>query len=439
MKTAIHSKALFRFSILLMAAGAADSIFANHWPSWRGDLAGSGVVAESNVPLNWGPADKVRWKVPLPGPGNSSPVVWGDRIFIAQASDQGKRRAVLAFSRTDGKKLWESGTTYQLPEETHETNPQCSASPVTDGERVIAWFGSAGVYCYDFQGKELWHSDLGRQRHQWGYGASPIIYRNLCILNFGPGERTFLLALDKKTGKTIWQIAVPEVRPAQRTDGFAGQADGVVGSWSTPIIIQAGGRDELVMSFPERVRAFDPLTGKELWYCEGLNPLVYTSPIYGEGLVVAMGGFYGNHLAVRPGGKGNVTATHRVWQQERAKSGIGSGVIHDGHIYNMMGSVALCWELKTGKKVWEERVTGTGKDSDSWSSMVLVKDLIYLLNHAGDTVIFRASPKFEKVAVNSLNGEQANSSLAVSNGDIFIRTYDHLWCIAANAKAEAQQ
>ena len=407
---------------------------AASWPSWRGQLDGSGVVHESKIPETWSATEHVRWKVELPGPGNSSPIVWNDRVFITQASDEGKRRQVICFSRKDGKKLWESGVTYTEPEQSHEANPQCSASPVTDGQRVIAWFGSAGVFCFDLNGKEQWHRDLGPHKHVWGYGASPIIYQDLCILNFGPGEKSFLIAFNLKTGKTEWQVATPEEAPtAERTDGFAGQGRGVIGSWSTPIVISANGRDELIMSYPEKVRAFNPRTGKEFWFCEGLNPLVYTSPVYREGLIVAMGAYYGNHLAVRPGGTGNVTATHRVWHQVRAKSGIGSGVIHDGYIYNMMGSIALCWELKTGKPVWEERITGTGADSDSWSSPVLVGDKIFQLNHAGDTVVFRASPKFEKIGINSLGGEKSNSSLAISNGDVFIRTHQHLWCISADA------
>jgi outer membrane protein assembly factor BamB len=203
----------------------------------------------------------------------------------------------------------------------------------------------------------------------------------------------------------------------------------VVGSWSTPIVVNVNGRDELIMTYPEKVRAFDPQTGKELWFSEGLNPLVYTSPIYAEGLVVAFGGFYGNHLVVRAGGNGNVTETHRVWHQTRGKSGIGSGVVSGGHIYLMSGPIVYCWELATGKLAWEERVAGNGANSDSWSSMVLVDDRIYVLNHSGDTIVLRASPKFEKIAINSLGGERTNSSLAVSNGEVFIRTHKHLWCI----------
>lgn len=411
-----------------LSLGVPDAGGAN-WPSWRGGVDGSGISRETNIAQTWSTNENVRWKVELPGPGNSSPVVWGQKIFITQSTQEGKRREVICFNRKDGRKLWAAGVTYTAPEESHEANPQASSSPTTDGSHVFAWFGSAGVYCFDLDGMEIWHRDLGPQKHEWGYGASPVLYRDLCILNFGPGEHSFLVAMNKKTGKTAWQVEIPETFPEKRTDGFTGKGKGVIGSWSTPIVIQANGRDELVMNFPEKVRSFDPATGKEWWSCEGLNPLIYTSPVYGEGLIVAMGGFYGNHLAVRPGGSGNVTETHRVWEQVRAKSGIGSAVIYQGHIYNMMGSMALCWELSTGKPVWEERMQGSGADSDSWSSPVLVGDKIFQLNHSGDTVVFRASPKFEKIGINSLGGEMCNSSLAISAGDIFIRTHQHLWCI----------
>jgi outer membrane protein assembly factor BamB len=431
-----------RGPILLLALFLSLSASAENWPGWRGGADGSGVTTEIDLPLRWSATENVRWKLPLPGPGNGSPIVWGNRVFITQANDAGNRRSVMCIDRTTGKQLWQSGTAYEAKEESHETNPQSSASPVTDGERVVAWFGSAGVFCYDFNGKELWHRDLGKQTHDWGYGASPVLHENLCILNFGPGPRTFLIALDKKTGQTVWQIDTPvPVSAKTRTDGFAGKDDGYVGSWSTPILIKANGRDELIMSYPDRVRAFDPATGKELWFCDGLNPLVYTSPIFGEGLVVAMGGFFGSHLAVKPGGKGDVTSSHRLWHQVRGKSGIGTGVIHNGHIYNMYGAIAVCSELKTGKIIWEERLQGAGAKSDSWSSMVLSGDKVYILNQSGDTIVFRASPKFEKLAANSLGGEMANSSIAVSNGELFIRTHKHLWCIsqAKSASAPAQR
>ena len=280
---------------------------AGNWPAWHGP-SGSGVSPETQLPVRWSARENVLWKVPLPDRGNSSPIVWGDRVFITQAIERESRLAVVCLNRANGRILWQAGIAHSEKAPTHDANPYGSASPVTDGERVIAWFGSAGIYCYDLNGKALWSRDLGKQNHQWGYAASPVIYGDWCFLNFGPGERTFLIALDKKTGKTVWKVDVPAVQAKERTDGFAGQSNGVIGSWSTPVVIKTNGRDELIVSFPEQVRAFDPKTGKELWVCDGLNPLVYSSPIYGDGVVVAMGGFLGTLVAVKPGG--NVRFTH---------------------------------------------------------------------------------------------------------------------------------
>ena len=328
--------------------------------------------------------------------------------------------------------LWQDGPAYKSEEETHDDNPHCSASPVTDGKRVFAFFGSAGVYCYDLYGNKVWQRDLGKFQHQWGYAASPILSGDLCILNFGPSERSFLIALDKKTGATVWQVNIPELRSAKRTDGFAGQEErGMIGSWSTPILLKANGRTELVTCFPEQVRAFDPRNGKELWFCNGLNPLIYTSPIHGNGVVVAMGGFLGTSIAVTPGGQGDVTATHRLWQTVRTKNRLGSGVISGDYVYvlNTTG-VAECFELKTGKVVWEERLKGLGAKAESWSSMVLAGDRIYILNQSGDTIVLKASPQFKVLAINSIGPELTNSSHAASDGELFIRTHQNLWCIA---------
>ena len=407
-------------------------LFAANWPTWRGENA-LGVAKETKLPLKWSATENVVWSVPLPERGNSTPVVWKDKVFVTQTD--GDRRTVMCFDRKFGKTLWQSGTSYGEKEETHETNPYCSASPVTDGERVIAWFGSAGVFAYDMNGKELWKVDLGKQTHTWGFASSPVIHGDVCVMYFGPGERAFLLGLDKRSGKELWRVKDPPIAKRPRTDGFRGQADGIVGSFSSPILVEANGRTEVVMSYPQLICAYDPKTGKELWRCDGLNELLYGSPIAGEGVVVAMGGFQGTTISVKAGGSGDVTATHRLWQQERTENRLGSGVIHDGHIYilNTPG-IAECIDLKTGKVVWEERVKGAGPKSESWSSMVLAGDRIYVLNQSGDTVVLKASPKFEVLAANAIENELTNASHAMSDGQIFIRTHKRLWCIGETAR-----
>jgi outer membrane protein assembly factor BamB len=405
------------------------SVCADNWPAWRG-ADGLGITREKNLPVHWSATENIRWKIALPDRGNSSPIVWGNRIFITQALEKEERLTVMGFDRAGGRRLWQSGTSPAGKYPTHKTNPYGSSSPVTDGERVMAWFGSAGLFCFDLDGKELWHRDLGRQSHIWGYGSSPVIHGDLCLLNFGPGERSFLIALNKKTGETVWQVDVPQRRWPDRMDGFAGKPDGESGSWSTPLVLEVNGRDEVIVSWPGQLRGFDPKTGKEQWHCDGLDPLVYASPIYGEGIIAAMSGFMGSAIAVRTGGSGDVTATHRLWKKDRTKNRICSGVITGGHIYVMnMEGVAECLDLKTGRMIWEERVAGPGPKSDSWSSMVLAGDRIYLPNQSGDVIVLRASPKFGVLAVNSIGREMCNASLAVSEGELFLRTDAHLWCI----------
>lgn len=416
--------------LLLGALLLPAALLAENWPEWRGPRR-DGTSAEKSLPLKWSPTENVKWKAPLPGPGNSTPIVWGDQVFVTQAVEDGGKRLLISFDRKTGKVLWEKGTLFAHKEQSHDTNPQCSSSPATDGERVIAWFGTPGIFCYDMNGKELWKRDLGRQSHEWGYASSPVIHKDLVYLNFGPGENSFLIALNKKTGEEVWRIDVEEKHHKDRKDGFANQDTGVTGSWSTPIIVNAGGREDLVITLADKMLGLDPLTGKEVWVCHGLNPLIYTSPVYGEGLILGNGGFHGPDMAVKPGGTGDVTETHKLWEGGRTANRLGSAVIKDGYAFiPTMPGLAECIELKTGKKIWEERIRGAGPKSDTWSSMVLAGDRIYVVNQSGDTIVLRASPKFEILQVNPLGNELSNSSIVASNGELFIRTHKNLWCIS---------
>ncbi|MEO7651175.1 MAG: PQQ-binding-like beta-propeller repeat protein, partial [Bryobacteraceae bacterium] len=283
---------------------------AADWPAWRGP-AGLGVSREENVPAHWTKKDNVRWRTPLPEPGNSTPIVWGNKVFLTQAIEKESRRNLMCFDRGSGKLLWQNGLLLKDPDPTHKTNPHASASPVTDGERVIAWFGQAGIAAYDFSGKELWRRDLGAQQHVWGYGTSPVLHGGRVFLNFGPGERSFLIALDKKTGKTLWQVDFPSGTGVKFNNW---DPKDMYGTWSTPLLVRAVDREELIVSVPRRVIAYDPATGNVLWSCEGLGDLVYASPVVSEEnvsepVVVAMSGFGGPALAVKAGGAGDVTAT----------------------------------------------------------------------------------------------------------------------------------
>ena len=389
-------------------------IRADNWPAWRGPT-GQGICEETELPLEWSASKNVRWKLPLPAPGNSTPIAWGKLIFLTQATNSGAGRWTWCVNRDDGKIAWKKKVAYAGSEPTHATNPYCSASPVTDGERVIVSHGSAGLFCYDLSGKELWRRDLGEFRHIWGNANSPVIYGDSCIINCGPGVRTHLLCLDKKTGKETWKIPIPGGH-----EGTGGR-ESWTGSWSTPLVLGK----KLLVSYPGRLIAFAATSGKELWSCSGLGKLVYTSPLAREGVAVSMSGFMGPPLAVRLGGKGEVTESRRLWRQERSQQRIGSGVIHQGHIYihNDPG-VLECIKLKTGETVWKNRLAGK-----SWSSVVLSGDRLYTADDGGSCFVVQASPSFKVLARNEL-GERIRASIAVSDGALFIRSYKHLWCIS---------
>ena len=264
---ALSSTSTLRALAVFFALGSSLAS-ADEWPAWRGPT-GDGRCAEKGLPVKWNAEQNVKWRIELPEPGNSTPIVWGDRVFVTQAV--GDRRTLMCFHRSDGRLLWQKGVATKNKEPTHETNPYCSASPVTDGERVIASFGSDGLYCYDLQGVEQWHrDDLGRLIHIWGNGSSPAIHGDHCFLNFGPGETTYLLAVDKHTGKTVWKHDEETGYGKPRTeDVIGGDADKAtfIGSWSTPTIMKVDGEDQLLMSWPRRLAAYDPITGTEFWSC----------------------------------------------------------------------------------------------------------------------------------------------------------------------------
>lgn len=411
------------FFLLLLVVSTA--LHADNWSHWRGET-GLGYSKERNLPSEWNAQGKnVRWKVKLPSSGMSTPIVWGNKVFLTQALDAGgTQRALICFDAKTGKQIWQKVTEYKEAEATYDREPHyCSGSPATDGERVVASFASAGVVCYDLNGKLLWKKDLGKSVQIWGTAASPIIYKNLVILNFGPGERSFLIALDKKTGDEVWRVDFP---------GNSGEGNDMknwFGSWSTPVVAKIGNREELILTIPNEVRAFNPLNGKELWRCKGAGPLFYTSPLVTKDVVIAISGFNGPALAVKPGGNGDVTETHRLWREEKTTQRIGSGVIIGDHVFVLNENGTLqCMEWKTGKTLWNERLS-----SRIWGSLVHADDKLYAISQQGETVVLAAKPTFEVISRNLLN-ERSQSSPAISNGSIFIRTYDHLWCIGSKAE-----
>jgi len=414
-----------RASLLLSALFAfVSSSFAGNWPAWRGP-SGDGVTTETDLPLKWSATEGVKWKIALPERGNSTPIVWDGKIFLTQ--NVGTRRTLMCLDRKDGRTLWQGGPEWTEKEATHGTNPYCSGSPATDGERVVAWFGSAGLWCWSLDGKEQWHIDLGRQDHIWGYAASPVLHGDLCILNFGPGPRSFIVAVDKRTGKEAWRFEVP---PAAVKEGPGG-GGGFSGSWNTGVIANIGGHEQFLISLPGALYSLDPRTGKDLWHCNGLNALAYAEPLVGDGVLVGFGGYAGFSIGVKPGGSGDITATHRLWQEKKNPQRIGSHAVVGKHGY-FVGEpgVVQCVELATGKTLWQERMQTPGGRAGTWSSLVRSGDRILAVTQNSAVVVFKASPeKYEQLAANSLGDGLTNSSLAVSDGQLFLRTHKHLWCI----------
>ncbi|MBL9127071.1 MAG: PQQ-binding-like beta-propeller repeat protein [Verrucomicrobiales bacterium] len=413
-------------------AGAAD------WPAWRGPRA-DGTSEETDFPLFWSPTNNVRWRVDLPDRGNGSPIVAGGRVYVTQATTRDHRRFVAAYDRRDGRLLWEAGTVYREKEETHEDNPYAAGSPVTDGSRVVASFGSAGVFAFDPSGRELWRRDLGRQQHQWGYASSPVIRNERVYVYHGPGPGSKVVALNVNDGRIVWDKAFPEPVPLTRTDGFKGRTPGVVGGFGTPLAVSVAGREHLILGQPGELIGLDALTGAELWSDPGLNPLVYTSPLAVGDTVVAMGGYSGSSVAVRVMAAAGKVEARRVWYEERSKKNrIGSAVAKGRTLYLVdMDGFFEAVDLATGELVLEERLDGPGAADASWSSVTLAGDRIYAVNRSGDTFVIRASREFGVIAVNSV-GEPTNASPAMSDGEIFLRTWTGLWCISEKGKLAAR-
>lgn len=418
--------------VLTTTLTLGSTLLGGNWPSWRGPTNDGKANDGFSYPTSWDKEKNVRWRVALPAEGNATPIIWEDRIFVTQSLPDTKERTTMCFRRSDGKLLWQSGLTYTAEEQTWQRplNPYCSGSPVTDGKRVFASYSSAGMICHDFDGNELWRRDLGKIDHQFGNGTSPILVGDHVILYQGPGDNAYLVALEKTSGEIAWKIERPELaQGADREDNFRGNANGAISSYTTPIVIDSNGRQELIMGFPEVVMGINPGSGSELWRSGGINPLLYASPSVYEGKVVFFGGYGGPSLAIKTGGKGDVSDTNVVWKNKRASSHLSSGIVHDDHLYTFtMNGMAECIDLRSGDLVWQERARGEGRDTAFWGSAVLAGEHVICLNRSGDALLIKPSPTFQQVSANAL-GEVCNSTPALSNGQIFIRTHEALWCI----------
>jgi outer membrane protein assembly factor BamB len=407
--------------IALFCFALNDFAKQQNWPQWRGPNM-NGATDDAGAPTSWSTNSNVLWRVALPEAGNSSPIVWKDRVFVTQAI--GKRRALMCVDRRSGAVLWTVGPTYELPEPTmKESNPYCAASPVTDGKHVIAHFGSAGLYCYDFSGRKLWNSDLGAISHPFGPASSPVLDANRCFVFVGPGESTneFMVAVDTRTGKTVWRA--PALQPNAQEMTKVSSNGPPIGTWSTPLVIEHGKRKEVVMPFDFRFGAYDAKSGKLLWENAGLGLQTYVTPLWTDEMVIAQSGT--TTLAVRP--------PHEIaWAQPKSKFRFGSGLATDKHLFYLAeNGLAECWEKETGKVLWQERLQGPGKKTTSWSSLSMAGDKIYAPNQSGDVFVFAADPMFRVLSTNSV-AEPTNASLAIAQGNVIMRTDRALWCFGSD-------
>ncbi len=402
-----------------LSAGLMSALFCQaavgaegDWPQWRGP-ASDGHTQETNVPVKWDEKSVV-WKTELPGSGQSSPVIAGDRIFLTTALESGRQRVVFCVDRKTGKIVWQETVWTGTPEATHKMNGWASATCATDGQHVVAFFGKGGIHCFDVAGKRLWSKDLGKFDGPWGAGASPVIVDGLVIQNCDAQGEASLLALHLKTGNVVWQT--PRDVPPR-------------GGWSSPVLVNAGTHRELVLNGEEVVTGYDPNSGKKLWTCKAFNGRGEPTVTPGHGLIYVVNGKPGDFYALRPGGEGDITKSHMAWHTPR-KSGRDQPspiVVGEFVIVVSMDGLGFCYDATTGKELWKERLGGSFT-----SSPIAANGLAYLQDDAGKTTVIKPGPKLEVVAENTLpaaGSEIFRASLTPSRGQMFSRSDKTLYCL----------
>jgi outer membrane protein assembly factor BamB len=395
------------------------------WSSFRGPT-GMGVTESKGLPLNWSLTENIAWRADLPGPGASSPIVFGDRIYITsysgffvpgqEGSKEDLTRHLIALNRTDGTSIWDQKVKAKLPEEDRIRDHGFAAStPAADADGVVVFFGKTGVIAFNHEGNKVWEQDVGSKTNGWGSSASPVFYKDLIFINASV-ESGSLYALDRKTGDIKWQ------------------QKGINQSWNTPVLVKAAdGRQELVVAIQGKILAFDPESGKPLWNCDtDIGWYMVPSVVAGDGIVLCLGGRSGKAgLAVRAGGSGDVTDTHRLWTSTKGCN-VPSPVYLDKHLYWMHQDlgVAYCAKAETGEIVYEKRIA----QSQVYASALLADGKIYYLTRNGKTYVVAAKPEFEELAVNDLSDRNDrnnifNGSPAVDGSRLLIRNDKYLYCI----------
>lgn len=434
--------------LAILTIGLAATLHAENWPNWRGPF-GAGVSTETGLPVRWSDTENIAWKVKFRGLGISSPIVWGDRVFVTSQLGGGESRSgprlfqggdaaaageralggaasnasggsqsatflIAGFDRAGGKLLWE----HQLQSEgplppVHEKHNLASASPVTDGRRVYAWFGTGQLVAVDMNGRLVWKrnlaADYGAFDIQWGHGSSPVLYRDTLILLSYQASNGYLLALDSATGNVRWKVDAP--RGAT--------------SYSTPCVVETSGTAEIVVNSSEGLAGHSVSNGERLWFIAEASRFAIPTAVQHDGIVYTSRGYRsGPFMAIRPGGKGDVAKSHILWKVETGAPYISSIIHYDGLIY-MIGEVgvATVTDARSGERVWQERIGGVYS-----ASPVAADGKIYLLSEDGETIVLSAGRTPQVLARNRLTARQL-ASPAVSGGRLFIRSDDTLFAI----------
>ncbi len=436
----MHFFALLLAAILAAAAPASDpaSDVEGGWPAWRGPNR-TGSAPAGNPPIEWSEEKNVRWKKAVPGLGLSSPIVWGDRLFLTTAVPTGERvenppapvrgdgvvpdevlsYEVHALNRKDGSTVWERSVLTEAPHEGHHPDGAwASGSPVTDGEVLIAFFGSRGLYAFDLDGKELWNRDFGDMRTRLGFGegSSPALHGDRVFVIWDHEDDSFIVALDKNSGEEIWRRERDEIT-----------------AWTTPLVVEHGGRTQVVTSATNRVRSYDAETGEPIWQATGMTLNAIPSPVFSDGVVYLTSGFRGSKMmAVRlDGAAGDITGTDQVvWSVDRDTPYVPSPLLHDGVIYftKVNRGILSAYDAVTGEALYSNQRLGAVRNI--YASPVAVGDRVYFASRDGEFLVARAGPTFKVLAESELD-DRFDASPAIVGDEIYLRGRSHLYCIGA--------
>ncbi|MEM1070267.1 MAG: PQQ-binding-like beta-propeller repeat protein [Planctomycetota bacterium] len=428
----ISSVTVFAVVVLL---SQSRLVVGEDWTQFRGRNAAG--VYDGDVPEQWSDAKNLKWVVPLMGKGVSSPIVVGDRVFVTAFSGFAQdvdnpgdlanlQRHLVCIDRNDGKILWQRRPPTRFPEDPFQgfitDHGYASCTPVSDGERVFAFFGKSGVYAFDLNGTPLWQKNVGNESGptEWGSAASPVIYQDLLLVN-ACDETQALIAFDRISGEEVWRV----------------EAQLYEGSYSTPVVGKsANGSDEIIIPLSDEIWGIDPATGKLKWWVkESLGKYICTTPVVGDGIAYVAAS--SKVIAVRLGGHGDVSASHVVWSRN-AGPGVPSPVLSDGMLFWVgTNGILTCADATTGKTVWRERM-GAGSRNITYASLTKANNVWLSMTQQVGTIVFRLDPTFEQVAVNRLSGDTTpfKCSFAAADGELFVRSDQFLYCIAEGGEAK---